>query len=164
MVCKDLKDEIFEAALSGAAPGESVKAHMSACVACEREFQSLRSTMNVLDTWTTPEPSPYFDVRLQARLREVKEQPQGFFAQWMEKIGVRHLSWKPVAASVFALVMAVGVYVEMPGIGSTKKPVIEASCPVVDLRALDKNQQVLSELQDLDDDSSNDNSQVPLSE
>jgi len=32
------------------------------------------------------------------------------------------------------------------------------------LQALDKNQQILSELQDLDDDSSNDNSQVPVSE
>ncbi|HWY71535.1 MAG TPA: hypothetical protein VNX88_22905 [Terriglobales bacterium] len=159
MVCKDLRDEIFEAALSGAAPGESVKAHMSACAACDREFQSLRSTMNVLDTWTAPEPSPYFEVRLQARLREVKEQPQGFFAQWMEKIGVHHLTWKPVAASVFALVMAVGVYFELP----PKTPVVQAACPVVDLQALDKNQQILSELQDLDDDSSNDNSQVPLS-
>jgi len=158
MVCKDLKDEIFEAALSGAAPGESVKAHMSACAACDREFQSLRSTMNVLDTWTAPEPSPYFDVRLQARLREVKEQPQGFFAQWMEKIGVHHLTWKPVAASVFALVLAVGVYFELP-----PKTTVQAACPVIDLQALDKNQQILSELQDLDDDSSNDNSQVPLS-
>ncbi|PYY20177.1 MAG: hypothetical protein DMG60_01195 [Acidobacteria bacterium] len=164
MVCKDLKDEIFEAALSGAAPGESVKAHMSACAACEHEFRSLRSTMNVLDTWTAPEPSPYFDVRLQARLRDVKEQPQGFFAQWMGKIGVHHLTWKPVAASVFALVMAVGLYVEMPGMKDRGKPVVQAACPVVDLQALDKNQQILSELQDLDDDSSNDNSQVPVSE
>jgi hypothetical protein len=162
MLCKELKDEIFEAALSGAAPGESVKAHMSACVACEREFESLRSTMNVLDTWTAPEPSPYFDVRLQARLRELKEQPQGMFARWMEKIGFHHLTWKPVAASVFALVMAVGVYVELPG--GRKQPVVQAACPVVDLQALDKNQQILSELQDLDDDSSNDNSQTPLSE
>lgn len=164
MLCKDLKEEIFEAALSGAAPGESVKAHMSACAACEHEFKSLRSTMSVLDTWTTPEPSPYFDVRLQARLRDVKEQPQGFFAQWMEKLGVHHLTWKPVAASVFALVMAVGVYVELPGVGGRKPSLaVEAACPVVDLQALDKHQQVLSELQGLDDDSSND-AQTPLSE
>jgi len=164
MLCKELKDEIFEAALSGAAPGESVKAHISTCDACEREFQSLRSTMDVLDTWTAPEPSPYFDVRLQARLRELKEEPQGFFARWMEKVGVHHLTWKPVAASVFALVMAVGVYVEMPGTRGRKQPVVQAECPVIDLQALDKNQQILSELQDLDDDSSNDNSQSPISE
>ena len=160
MLCKDLKDEIFEAALSGAAPGESVKTHMSACAACEREFQSLRSTMNVLDTWTAPEPSPYFDVRLQARLRDLKQQPQGLLASWWEKIPVRHLTWKPVAAAAFALVMAVGVYVEVPG-GFHGQAVVKAACPVVDLQALDKNQQVLSELQDLDDDSSND-TQTPL--
>ena len=157
MLCKDLKDEIFEAALSGAAPGESVKAHMSSCAACEHEFESLRSTMNVLDTWTAPEPSPYFDVRLQARLRDVKQQPEGLLAQWIERIGIYRLTWKPVAASVFALVMAVGVYFERP-----RQPVVQAACPVVDLQALDKNQQVLSELQDLDDDSSND-TQTPLS-
>jgi hypothetical protein len=158
MLCKDLKDEIFEAALSGAAPGESVKAHMSSCAACEHEFESLRSTMNVLDTWTAPEPSPYFDVRLQARLREAKQQPQGLLAQWMERIGIHRLTWRPVAASVFAVVMAVGVYFELP----TRRPVVQAACPVVDLQALDKNQQVLSELQDLDDDSSND-TQMPMS-
>ncbi|HJX01170.1 MAG TPA: hypothetical protein VJ453_13450 [Terriglobales bacterium] len=161
MLCKDLKDEIFEAALSGAAPGESVKAHMSACVACEHEFQSLRSTLNVLDTWTAPEPSPYFDVRLQARLRDVKQQPEGLLARWLEKTGIRHLSWKPAAAAAFALVMAVGVYVELPGMGGRKQPLVQAACPVVDLQALDKNQQVLSELQDLDDDTSND-TQTPL--
>jgi len=158
MLCKDLKDEIFEAALSGAAPGESVKTHMSSCAACEHEFESLRSTMNVLDTWTAPEPSPYFDVRLQARLREVKQQPQGLLAQWMERLSIHRLTWKPVAASVFALVMAVGVYFELP----PRRPVVQAACPVVDLQALDKNQQVLSELQDLDDDTSND-TQTPLS-
>jgi hypothetical protein len=163
MVCKELKDEIFEAALAGGHPGENVKAHMSSCAACEHEFQSLRSTMNVLDTWTAPEPTPYFDVRLQARLRDLKDQPQGLFAQWMEKFGVHHLSWKPVATSVFALVMAVGVFVEISPFRSKQAIVAQAACPVVDLQALDKNQQVLSELEDLDDDSSNDNSQVPLS-
>ena len=99
---------------------------------------------------------------LQARLREVKEQPHGFFAQWMEKIGVHRLTWKPVAASVFALVMAVGVFFEMPGLKDRGRPIVQAACPVVDLQALDKNQQILSELQDLDEDSSND-TQIPLS-
>jgi len=89
----------------------------------------------------------------------LKEHPQGFFAQWMEKIGIHNLTWKPVAASVFALVMAVGVYMELP----RKQPPLQAACPVVDLQALDKNQQVLSELQDLDEDGSNNDTQMPLS-
>jgi len=157
MVCKDLRDEIFEAALSGAAPADDVKAHISTCATCENEYESLRSTMNVLDVWTAPEPSPYFDVRLRARLREAKEQEQrGRFAQWLEKVGLRQLTWKPLAAATFALIMAVGggLYVAGPS-GSVSPHAVQAACPVVDLQALDKNQQVLNELQDLEEDSSN---------
>jgi hypothetical protein len=167
MICKNVKDELFEAALSGAAPGENAKAHISGCAACESEYQSMRLTMNLLDTWETPEPSPYFDVRLRARLREVKEQEQhGRVAQWLEKIGIRQLTWKPVAAGVFALIMAVGggLYVGNPaGIGSIHGTKMEAECPVVDLQTLDKNQQILNELQDLSDDSSS-NSQPQVNE
>ena len=155
MVCKDLRDEIFEAALTGDAPAENVKAHISSCAACEKEYESLLSTMNVLDDWTAPEPSPYFDVRLRARLREVKEQEQhGRFASWMDKLGIRQLTWKPVAAVSFALMMAVGggLYVAGPSRGVAGHPIAEAACPVVDLQALDKNQQVLNELQDLEED------------
>ena len=156
MLCKEIKDEIFEAALSGAAPGDNAKAHLLGCAACESEYKSMLSTMNVLDTWTTPEPSPYFDVRFRARLREVREQEQrGRFARWFGKIGIRQLTWKPVAAAGFALVMAIGVYIETPGNVTQRRPVVEAACPVVDLQALDKNQQILNELQDLDDDSTN---------
>jgi len=155
MLCKNIKDEIFEAALSGAAPGESAKAHMLECAACKDEYQSMAATMNLLDTWTTPEPSPYFDVRLRARLREVKEnEQQGVVARWLEKIGIR-LTWKPAAAALFALVLAVGGgwYVSNPSIGG-HRPDLQASCPVVDLQDLDNNQQVLNDLQVLVEDAS----------
>lgn len=167
MVCKDLRDEIFEAALSGTAPGDKAKAHLSACAACENEFESLRSTMNVLDTWTAPEPSPYFDVRLRARLREVQEHSQpGVVARWLEKIGLRQLTWKPLTAAAFTMIMAVGgglYVVNSPTHGRSGKATLQAACPVVDLQALDKNQQVLNELQDLDEDSSN-NTQPAVNE
>lgn len=161
MLCKDLKDEIFEAALSGSASGDKVKAHMASCSACEQEFESLRSTMNVLDTWTAPEPSQYFDVRLRARLREVKEQEQhGVLSRLLEKIGVGHFSWKPMAAAALTMIMAVagGMYVVSGSSHSASREHAKLECPVVDLQALDQNQQVLSELQDLDDDGSNNNS------
>jgi hypothetical protein len=153
MQCKEIKQQIFEAVLSGTAPGETAKAHMSGCAACENEYQSMLSTMNVLDTWTAPEPSPYFDVRLRARLREAKEhEPQGLLAHWLEKLGLRRFTWKPVAAAAFALVMAAGVYVEMPNSPVQPKLKTEAACPVVDLQDLDKNQQLLNALQELDED------------
>lgn len=159
MLCKDLKDEIFEAALSGTAPGDGVKAHMATCSACEQEFESLRTTMNVLDTWTAPEPSQYFDVRLRARLREVKEQEQhSLLARMLDMIGMGRFSWKPMAAAAFTMIMAVagGMYVVSGSAHSVSREHAQlAECPVVDLQALDQNQQVLSELQDIDDDNSN---------
>jgi len=156
MLCKDIKEEIFEAALSGAAPGESAKAHLLECAACTNEFQSMRSTMSLLDTWTTPEPSPYFDVRLRARLRDVKKhEHQGVVAGWLEKVGIRQLTWKPAAAASFALILAVGsaLYIGNPGGIASHSAAVEAACPVVDLQALDKNQQTLNDLQALDEDS-----------
>jgi hypothetical protein len=161
MVCKDIKDEVVEAALLGTAPGDNVREHMAACAGCKNEFESMRSTMNVLDTWTAPEVSPYFDVRFRARLREVKEQEQhGRAASWLEKIGIRQLTWKPLAALSCAVVMAIagGVYVGSGGFPSATHTQANLECPVTDLQALDKNQQVLNELQDLDDTSSTDGS------
>ena len=161
MVCKEIKDEILEAALAGAAPGKTAAEHMTHCVECQNEYESLRSTMNVLDTWTTPEPSPYFDVRLRARLREAKEQEQhGRAANWLEKLGLRHLSWKPVAAGAFAMVLAVGGGLYSSGVFNSGTSTVHATaqaCPVVDLQALDKNQQVLNELQQLEDGVNNSN-------
>jgi hypothetical protein len=158
MLCKEVKDEIMESALFGAAPGDSAREHMAACPACQKEFASLRSTMDVLDTWTTPEPSPYFDVRLRARLREVKEQEAAaagsIWSRFASKIGMAHLSWKPAAAIVFAALLAVGggMYRFGIGIDRTSGPVaVNQPCPVIDLQALDQNQQVLNELQELDD-------------
>jgi hypothetical protein len=114
----------------------------------------------VLDTWTAPEPSQYFDVRLRARLREVKEKEQerqGVGARWLEKIGMGRLSWKPIAAGALTMAMAVagGLYVVGPGHNGSSNKTLQAACPVVDLQALDQNQQVLNTLQDLDDDSTN---------
>ncbi len=163
MLCKEIKDDVFEAALSGAAPDENVREHIAACAGCKNEFESMRSTMNVLDSWTAPEPSPYFDVRFRARLRELKEQEQpGRMATWLEKIGIRQLTWKPIAALSFAAVLAIsgGMYIGNGGLASHHAPQTQANleCPVTDLQALDKNQQLLNELQDLDDSNSSDGS------
>ena len=39
--------------------------------------------MALLDEWQAPEPSPYFDVRLQARLREEKAAKPSGWLQWV---------------------------------------------------------------------------------
>ena len=57
-----------------------VKAHLDSCTECAGKLEAFRQTMSLLDEWQAPEPSPYFDVRLRARLREEKRQPVGRLA------------------------------------------------------------------------------------
>jgi len=47
-----------------------VSKHLESCAGCAGKLNELRQTMAVLDEWQVPEPSPYFDTRLRARLRE----------------------------------------------------------------------------------------------
>ena len=60
----------------------------------------MRATMALLDEWQTPEPSPYFDMRLQARLREEMAKPQAGWLQWFRR---------PVLAAALTVLMGVGV-------------------------------------------------------
>jgi len=82
MTCKEAREYILDAALENRSAG--LREHLSACASCAREFESMRQTMALLDQWEAPEPSPYFDSRLRARIREAAAEPQGWFA-WLRK-------------------------------------------------------------------------------
>jgi anti-sigma factor RsiW len=56
------------AGLATATP--EVNDHLRSCAACTETLAEFRKTMALLDEWQAPEPSPYFDTRLRARLRE----------------------------------------------------------------------------------------------
>ena len=60
----------------------------------------MRATMALMDEWQAPEPSPYFDVRLQARLREEMAKPAAGWLQWFRR---------PVLAAALTVMMGVGV-------------------------------------------------------
>jgi hypothetical protein len=55
-----------------------------------------------------------------------------------------------------------GLYIAGPSSGLNGHPKVEAACPVVDLKALDQNQQVLNELQDLESDDSSSSNAVEV--
>src|SRR5712692_8256755 len=81
MKCTEINELLpdLAAGLSAAAP--EVNDHLRSCVACTGTLAEFRKTMALLDEWQAPEPSPYFDVRLQARLREeAAKQPAGWWA------------------------------------------------------------------------------------
>jgi hypothetical protein len=103
--------------------------------------------MALLDEWQAPEPSQYFDVRLQARLREEMAKPQADWLQWFRR---------PVLAAALTVILGVGVGLfVMWGRGIyNPPPVAEVEGPgtaMSDLQTLDKNQDLYADFDLLDD-------------
>lgn len=79
--------------------------HLTACVSCREEEQSLRVTWELLGNYPTIEPSPNFFMKLRAKLRRP--------------------AWKvlgPIVAVAAAVVLTVGLFVAQGG--SPKVPVV----------------------------------------
>jgi hypothetical protein len=112
----------------------------------------MRSTMALLDEWQAPEPSPYFDVRLQARLREEMSKPSAGWLQWFRR---------PVLAAALTVLMGVGVgliFTRSSGIRpgtdisiSNNFGPAEPGTAVSDLQALDRNHELYADFELLDD-------------
>jgi hypothetical protein len=101
MKCEELRQEFMEVVLSGmktASP--ETQEHLRSCPVCLGELASLQQTMGLLDEWQTPEPSPYFSTRLQARMREEMLSPRRDWFAWLRR---------PALAAVAAVLVAVGV-------------------------------------------------------
>jgi len=123
--------------------------HLESCVRCTEELKGMRGTMALLDEWQTPEPSSYFDTRLQARLREEMAKPQT--AGWL------HWMRRPVLAAALTVLMGVGVgvfYMRNTGITKHSQEASLAEPPgtaVSDLQTLDKNHDMYADFDLLDD-------------
>lgn len=87
MNCKQAQDAMLDAAGHPAAPGMNAEyeEHLRGCAACAQAALAVRQSMALLEEWQAPEPSPYFDVRLGARLREEAARPQLTWWQWLRK-------------------------------------------------------------------------------
>jgi hypothetical protein len=74
MTCKTCRTYLPDLLLDEefAASRPEVAIHLAACADCGTELNELRATFALLDEYTAPEPSPYFDSRLHARLREAQ--------------------------------------------------------------------------------------------
>lgn len=148
MNCHEVREEML---LMG--PGENspqAVAHVRGCAACANELASLRSTMTLLDEWTAPEPSPYFDTKLRARLKSEPEPARGW-QRWLAPVS----GWKPAMAVALAAVMVVGVSVYKTPNQPTQTDaalVIQPGTAVSDLQKLDKNQELYASFDLLDDD------------
>ena len=80
--CKKMREEFLDLAQPGRELSAAGQAHVRECAACAAELAALRQTWAAMDAWQAPEPSAYFDSRLQARLREEQAQPaRGWLSQ-----------------------------------------------------------------------------------
>ena len=151
MKCDEIKELMLDAAMGGeGVPG--MNEHLLDCPSCAGKLQEMRKTMALLDEWQAPEPSPYFDTRLAARMREERVKPER--KSWFSWVRM------PVLAGALALVlmMAGGVNwftrsrtpSEVAGkAGPPPVPVVGTA--VGDLQTLDKNEDLYANFDLLDD-------------
>ena len=148
--CNDVRELMPDLAAGLSALTAEMKQHLSVCSDCAAKLEAFRQTMSLLDEWRAPEPSPYFDVRLQARLREEKAHQPSVLLQWLRK---------PALALSFAVLMVVSATLvrmsqsqKEPGIPPAPVQIAaEPGTPVGDLQALEKNHELYSDFELLDD-------------
>lgn len=137
-------------------PTEAMQ-HVKECAACAGELKELQATMQLLDSWKAPAPSPYFDTRLAVRLREARESEA---PGWMERLRLRFLfgsdlHLRPAVAAAFALLVIVsgGSYMGIVSLNHTVVPSHPqaVSATVNDLELLDSNAQTLQQLASFDE-------------
>jgi hypothetical protein len=151
MKCDEIRERMLDVAAGFDAPTASEGQHLASCTACAEQLKQMRATMALLDEWQAPEPTPYFDVRLQARLREEMAKPQAGWLQWFRR---------PVLAAALTVLMGVGVgvFVMLSGRIGDRGPDIsnnftppEPGTAVSDLQALENNHDLYSDFELLDD-------------
>jgi len=57
---------------------EEVRRHLAECTHCGQVVEGYRKLNLTLDDWTTPEPSPWFDSRVRARVAASGKEKSGF--------------------------------------------------------------------------------------
>jgi hypothetical protein len=148
MNCNEIRERMPDLAMGLEEATSAMQQHLQTCSECAVRLQEFRQTMALLDEWKAPEPSPYFDVRLRARLREEAAAAPAGWMQWFRK---------PALAVSLAVLMVVSVTLFRGGNdgGSPKTAEViataEPGTAVGDLQALDKNHELFSDFDVLDE-------------
>ena len=137
MKCNEIRELLPDLAAGTTAAGAEVNDHLRSCAECAGMLADFRQTMALLDEWQAPEPSPYFDTRLKARLREeAAKQPVGWLA-WLRR---------PVLAISMAAILVAGATFVVEYRGPVGHPMTTTpGTAVSDLQVLDVNHDVLSD-------------------
>ena len=144
MKCKEISELMPDLAAGVNTGTPEVGKHLESCAACAGKLQEFRQTMALLDEWQAPEPSPYFNTRVMARVREEKATPSGWLS-WLRKPALA------VSLAVLMVMSAMLVRTDAGFKGSHDVAVVEPGTAVGDLQALDKNSELYSDFEILDD-------------
>src|SRR5467141_2342066 len=135
MKCNEIRELMPDLAAGLSTTTSEMKIHLDSCAECAGKLEAFRQTMSLLDEWQAPEPSPYFDVRLRARLREeAAKQPSSWWA-WARR---------PAMAVSLAVAMVAGVTLWMEHKSANPGP-IQPGTAVSDLQTLDKDLDMFSD-------------------
>lgn len=148
--CTGMEAELANLLLDPAAAPAKVRVHVEQCAHCQQELAELQATMALMDAWESPEPSPYFMTRLEARMREERRAaPEGWFARLRDRFTYGpSLHVRPLAAMAMAVVLLLGggAYLGVTDMDQTTPQPGQAAV-VHDLQTLDNNAQLLDQME-----------------
>ena len=151
MNCSGVREFLPDVASGVAAASAETQAHLRECPQCATQLETLRRTLALLDEWQAPEPSPYFETRLYARLREeMAAAPARGWLAWL----------RPALAGSLAALFLVGASLFFGGHSLNNSPsavtswemnvTAQPGTAVGDLQALDKNHDLYADFDVLD--------------
>jgi hypothetical protein len=153
--CTAMEAKLADMLLDPEAAPAKVKTHVAECASCRKDLEELRATMGLMDTWTAPEPSPYFMTRLNARMHEEREAPP---QSWLQRIRARltygePMHARPLAATALTVLLLVGggAYLGITNVEQPASPPSVNAAVVHDLQTLDNNAQLLDQLEAISD-------------
>src|ERR1700684_1404310 len=155
MKCEEIKEVMPDLASGLMEVTPEISDHLAGCGACAGKMKEFQQTMALLDEWKAPEPSPYFDVRLRARVGKERAKPQAGWLAWFRR---------PVLAAALTVLIGVGVglfFTKSGGVynssngeiaeGEPQTQATEPGTAVSDLQALEKNHDLYADFDLLDD-------------
>jgi hypothetical protein len=155
--CAGMEAELAGMLLDPGPASAKVQAHVAECEHCQGELKELKATMQMLDGWKAPVPSPYFLTRLGARMREEREAaPAGWLAGTIARLRATvaygpGLHVRPLAAVALTVMLLVGggTYLGVTDWMQPAQPAGQNAAVVHDLQTLDSNAQVLDQMEAL---------------
>ena len=148
--CTGMESKLADLLLDPDAAPAKVRVHVEQCESCQSELAELQATMSLMDVWKSPEPSPYFLTRLDARMREERRaQPEGWLARLRDRLTYGpSMHVRPLAAMALTVMLLLGggTYLGVTN-WDQPAPAPGQAAVVHDLQTLENNSQLLDQME-----------------